>query len=245
MSSGTGWTVNIVAAFGLVLVVGLCLPGLRGILRLLWTFRLSSLEQLVVYELVLAAFGAGLALLVGGLVSASSPGLFSLGKLAASVSPVPLLGLGTRSGVTWQSELVTLGPIVTAVTAAFVYLGVRAHFSPQQAYTALPWILLFAALNAAGEEWVYRVALLRATSSVLDLNTASLVSAAVFGVAHFWGTPGGVWGCCASAFLGFILCRVTLETGGIATAWALHFVQDVVIFAGMLGATQPSLRSPG
>lgn len=245
MSGLSNWTTATVAAVGLVVGVGLGLPGLRKIVQHFSSLDSSPRTLLLSYELVLAALGACLALLVGGLVGASSPGLFSLGKLTASVSPVPLLGLGTRPGVTWQSELVTFAPVVTAVTAAFVYLGVRAHFSTQQAYTLLPWILLFAALNAAGEEWIYRVALLRATTGVLDLNAASLVSGAVFGVAHFWGMPGGVWGCFAAALLGFILCRVTVETGGIATAWSLHFVQDVVIFAGMLGATQPGASSAG
>jgi len=80
------------------------------------------------------------------------------------------------------------------------------------------------------------VALLRAAESVVSVPAACVLSAVVFGVAHFGGIPGGPAGALAACVLGFVLARATHETNGVATAWFVHFLQDVVIFAGWLGA---------
>ena len=192
------------------------------------------MRRLLGYELTLAAFALTLALIVAVLVPGHTPGPFSLGSLNAPVTPVRWLGLGS-GGVTWRSEIASLTFVITAVTATFVYLAVRSSFSSERALASAHWILLFAALNAAGEEWLYRVALLRASHGVLSGPLVCALSAAVFGIAHLGGMPGGLTGSLAAGILGYVLARVTLDTSGIATAWLVHFLQDIVIFTALLG----------
>jgi membrane protease YdiL (CAAX protease family) len=235
MSIVGSWNAGAGVALFSVIAVGLALPGLRYALDSVGLGGGSLIQQLLVYEVVLAGVGLCVALIVTRLLPGTSPGAFSAGALDVGVSPVRFLGLG-GDGITWRREIVSLTLAISVVTTIFVYLANRNGFSWHQALGLAPWILLFAALNAAGEEWIYRVALLRGAGGVLSLDAASLLSAAVFGVAHFGGMPGGPFGALAAALLGFILSRATLETGGVATAWVVHFIQDVVIFAGWLGA---------
>lgn len=55
------------------------------------------------------------------------------------------------------------------------------------------------------------------------------MSALVFGLPHYFGTPGGVVGSLMAGFLGWLLAKSIQETGGIFWAWLIHFIQDVVI----------------
>lgn len=59
--------------------------------------------------------------------------------------------------------------------------------------------------------------------------TIFLVSAAIFGVAHYRGVPFGVPGVFLAGVLGFVLAKSVYETGGFFWAWTIHFVQDVII----------------
>lgn len=228
------------SALALLIIIGLALPALPGRVGALTEPGANLITRLLAYEITLFGIGLCAALALCALVPGTSPGPFSLGTLDAPVSRVPVLGLGTSEGATWRHEIVTMTLVITAVTTIFVWLASRTHFSWQRAFDHVPWILLFAALNAAGEEWFYRVALLRDARPVVSLELACLVSAIVFGLAHVGGRPGGIGGVIAAALLGFVLSRATLETDGIATAWVVHFLQDVVIFAGWLG-TAPTL----
>jgi hypothetical protein len=223
-------------ALSLLVGLGLALPALPGLLTSPGVASSSLVTRLLVYELALTGLGLAAALGARAFLAGTSPGAFSLGSLDAPVTPLRLLGLGTSAGASWRSEIVGMTFAVSAVTSLFVYFANRATFSWQQAFERAPWILLFAALNAAGEEWLYRVALLRAGEGVTSPELSCLLSAAVFGIAHLRGMPGGIGGAFAAGLLGFVLSRATLETHGIATAWSVHFLQDVLIFGGWLGA---------
>jgi hypothetical protein len=64
----------------------------------------------------------------------------------------------------------------------------------------------------------------------------AIVSGALFGSAHYLGTPGGPSGCLLAGFLGWLLAKSVLETQGIGWAWFIHFVLDVIIFVAILGS---------
>ena len=60
-----------------------------------------------------------------------------------------------------------------------------------------------------------------------------LVSAAVFGGVHDFGTPGGIAGVMLAGFLGWLLAKSVIEREGVFWAWFIYFLQDVIIFAGI------------
>jgi len=61
-----------------------------------------------------------------------------------------------------------------------------------------------------------------------------LVSAVIFGLAHYGGMPHGMVGMSMAGVLGWLLMKSVLETHGIFWAWLIHFLQDVVIFSGLI-----------
>jgi hypothetical protein len=59
------------------------------------------------------------------------------------------------------------------------------------------------------------------------------LSACFFGIAHYFGTPGGLAGAILSIFMGWILGKGMTETRGLVWTWWIHFLSDVVIFSFM------------
>jgi len=94
----------------------------------------------------------------------------------------------------------------------------------------LPSILFYAALNAFNEEVTYRVPMLATIESVGGSKQALWMSAYFFGIAHYFGTPGGIAGGLASIFMGWILGKAMLETRGLFWSWWIHFLSDIAIF---------------
>ena len=90
--------------------------------------------------------------------------------------------------------------------------------------------LPFALVNAAVEEAIFRLALCNALNGTLPMMTIALISGLLFGLPHYFGHPGKLPGVVLAGFLGWLMCLSVLQTGGMIWAWALHFVQDVVIF---------------
>ena len=56
------------------------------------------------------------------------------------------------------------------------------------------------------------------------------MAAYFFGIAHYFGTPGGMLGGIASVFMGWILGKAVVETRGLFWAWWIHFLSDAAIF---------------
>lgn len=94
----------------------------------------------------------------------------------------------------------------------------------------LPSILLYAAINALTEELTYRAPMLATLEPVVGDRTAVRLAAVFFGLAHYFGTPGGLIGAGLSIFMGVILGKAMVETRGLFWAWWIHFLADVVIF---------------
>jgi len=152
------------------------------------------------------------------------------GDLTAPIRPAPLLGFPKpeswlRFGLIW-------GFGIAAALAIAQSLILRP--SPAQwrdVLPMLPSIVVYAAMNAFAEEMTYRAPMLATLARAVGATKALWLSAFSFGVAHYFGIPGGALGAIASIFMGWILGKAMLETRGLFWAWWIHFLSDVVIFA--------------
>jgi CAAX protease family protein len=152
------------------------------------------------------------------------------GDLAALAGPIPWLAV--RPGDRWSALGRNLTLALSLGTLAFLVLaGTPTSGLIGTALPVLPAILFAAALNAFNEEVTYKASILSALEEPLGRRDALRMVAAYFGIAHFYGVPYGVVGVALAWFLGWILARSMAETRGMAWAWFIHFVQDVLIFA--------------
>ncbi len=156
-----------------------------------------------------------------------------IGNPSAPVGRMALLRLG-GDGLRWS----VLAPVSATLIAVGTFGGVLltvfgGDTAPQMQRLAplLPAILLLAALNALLEGIIYRNAVCGPLRNVLGVGTLAFLAGAYFGIAHFYGAPSGLIGVVMAAFLGWFLCRAMIETRGFLLPWAIHFVQDVVIFS--------------
>jgi membrane protease YdiL (CAAX protease family) len=161
------------------------------------------------------------------------------GDTSAPAERVPWLAI--RPGDRWSTVgrnlllFISLGTLAFLVIAGSVPAGFVGLVMP-----FLPAILVASAVNAFTEELSYKASMLSVLVEPLGRRQALLMVAAYFGIAHFYGIPYGVTGVALAAFLGWILARSMVETGGFAWAWGIHFVQDILIFSFLaVGAVSP------
>lgn len=88
--------------------------------------------------------------------------------------------------------------------------------------------------NSFSEEVSYRNALLNPLVDIVGRNQAILITAVLFGLAHYQGVPSGLLGIALSAILGFLLAKSMLDTKGMFWAWLIHFLQDILIFTYLM-----------
>jgi membrane protease YdiL (CAAX protease family) len=123
---------------------------------------------------------------------------------------------------------------ISGGTLVFLLIGAGSALGQlQKAVLFLPFILLFALMNSLGEEVGYRANLLAALAPAFGKEDALLMSAALFGIQHYYGVPYGIAGILMAGILGWLLGKSMLETKGFAWAWLIHFTQDVLIFTFM------------
>jgi hypothetical protein len=60
---------------------------------------------------------------------------------------------------------------------------------------------------------------------------ALLMTAVYFGLEHYYGNPPALSGVLLATFLGYLLGKSMLETGGSRWAWLIHWLQDIIIFS--------------
>jgi hypothetical protein len=160
------------------------------------------------------------------------------GDLRAPIEPVRWLGFPKPDP--WPSFALQWGFYIAAALAVVQYLGLRPSGEVlARVLPILPSILFYAALNAFNEEITYRAPMLAALEPVGGSRQALWMAATFFGVAHYFGTPGGILGGLLSIFMGWILGKGMLETRGLFWTWWIHFLSDVAIFtflaAGLVG----------
>lgn len=186
---------------------------------------------------------AGVALAMLGLLA--SLGLkrreffLRLGDLDEPAPPMPVFGFNAPTS--WKRQGLLLGAgIGLAVMAAFG-LTLRPEGAAWAALLPLfPMVLVLAAMNAFGEEVSYRAALLGPAYPPLGGRQAVWLTAAFFGISHYFGAPYGVIGVVLFGLFGWVLGTVMLNSKGLLWPWFIHFVVDVVIFSFIaMGAVTP------
>lgn len=166
------------------------------------------------------------ALLMVGTVAGSEIGprqlFLAVGVLRA---PTPfgerISWLAAAPVVTIVIALPLLGPLIAAIRSAAPRVD--------QVLVAVAPALVFAAVNAAQEELRFRVVPLARLEPILGAGHALLLSAALFGIAHYRGHPSGLFGVFGGALVGWIWGRSMLDTRGLLIPWISHSVQDVII----------------
>lgn len=142
-------------------------------------------------------------------------------------------GLSSTSG---NQDWKTYGPVVallfTLGTAGLMAFTVMSqHGTINEAFfKLLPLVIFASATNAWSEEIFSRFVIVAGLHEKLNPNTICWISAVIFGVPHFFGTPSGLFGVITSGLLGWILCKSVIETRGMGWALLIHFLQDVAIF---------------
>ncbi|MBX7244273.1 MAG: CPBP family intramembrane metalloprotease [Candidatus Sumerlaeaceae bacterium] len=157
------------------------------------------------------------------------------GDLRTPIEPVRWLGFPKPDP--WPRFALQWGLYIAVALSVVQYLGMRPTGATLvRVLPILPSILFYAALNAFNEEMTYRAPMLATLEPVGGSRHALWMSAWFFGIAHYFGTPGGLMGGIASIFMGWILGKAMLETRGLFWAWWIHFLSDVVIFTFLTAA---------
>jgi membrane protease YdiL (CAAX protease family) len=158
------------------------------------------------------------------------------GDLSAPAQPIPFVGL--RRPIPWT----VFGPALLAVFGValpiFLYFTVYPDFSDRgRILHCLPWLLLVAALNAANEEFQFRSVLLAHLRTIISPAEGAWLTAALFGLGHYYGQPSGPLGVVMAGVAGWFWARSMIETRGFVWAFFIHMVQDIVIFSFLAVAT--------
>jgi membrane protease YdiL (CAAX protease family) len=102
-----------------------------------------------------------------------------------------------------------------------------------QALIYSPAIILTSLINAFGEEFEFRWVLLARTLPILGEKHAIAIASLFFGLAHYFGYPGGVLGVLLSAYVGYIVAKSIVETRGSVWAFLIHFIGDFIIYSAL------------
>lgn len=184
------------------------------------------MQEEQIEKLIVAAGMIGVLLMLG---LSRRDFFLRVGDVSAPMRPVRLLGF-PHSDPWWRFGLIW-GCGIASALAVVQFLIVR----PSAAQVAsivplLPAILLFAALNAFSEEMTYRAPMIATLGPAVGGQQALWQSAVLFGVAHYFGIPGGLSGAVLAIFMGWILGKAMRETRGLLWPWFIHFLSDVSIF---------------
>ncbi len=159
----------------------------------------------------------GTFIIIGGLLLLRyTPQAFFLqrGRLDATARRVRWLGM--RGPEPWTRFGRNFAIIITAVTLVFLLAAAPVdQWENWNILPVLPVVLLLASLNAFNEEVSYRGALLAPLIGAVGQRHAVLLTAVLFGLAHFYGVPYGLIGVVLATFLGWILGKSMIETQGM------------------------------
>lgn len=161
---------------------------------------------------------------------------FRKGDISAPILPETWIGIKPKETENWKHYGRNFAIIITAVTTVVVFFQVinQENVNWYNWLRYFHFILLFSVVNSFVEEMITRFAVVVSLKNIFSDKMISFISAAVFGILHFWGTPGGFFGVIFAGFLGWFLSKSIIETRGIYWAWLIHFLQDVVIFSAMI-----------
>ena len=166
-------------------------------------------------------------------ITPDSRSLLKIGNLETLAVKEKWLGINGKTS--WKSNAIQFALFISLATGIFMFLAVKYTGSlPNFKWSFLPLILLISFTNSFSEEIIYRFAINGNLTSAAPKLTVLIISAILFGIPHYLGFPSGVMGVLMSGALGYILSKATYETKGIGIAWAIHFLQDIIIFTGLI-----------
>jgi uncharacterized protein len=168
---------------------------------------------------------------------------FRIGDVNAHISKIAWLGV--TGNETWLEIATSIGVFVTLGTAIFMFFQLKKAGADYRYFMfSLLWAIPFSMANAFSEEAIFRVGIISPLYGIFSVSVIILVSAVVFGAPHYFGMPSGIVGALMAGFLGWLLALSLVETQGLLIAWALHFVQDVVIITSMLLMSRKPVADP-
>jgi len=95
--------------------------------------------------------------------------------------------------------------------------------------------LAFSVTNALVEEFIFRGILWEGIQDITGRwESALIIQALVFGVAHWWGVPNGVVGVILATIYGLMMGAVRYIARGLLLPIIVHVFADIVIFALLL-----------
>jgi membrane protease YdiL (CAAX protease family) len=143
--------------------------------------------------------------------------------------------IGSQRPVTWRH---VAGPYILFATVwlfAYSWLTIPPDMGNLGLFIDnFPAILLAAAINAATEEFQFRVVPLARATPVLGAGQALWLSSVFFGLAHWYGTPRGPAGVLTTLIGGWIVGKSMLATRGVGWAWLMHWISDIIIYAFLI-----------
>lgn len=153
-----------------------------------------------------------------------------------------MVGNLSAPAVGWQlpwlgNSWLWIGTLFSGLLAVFFFLGMVALTNTPLATLprVIPWlpvVLLFAGMNAFGEEFLYRAAPLSQLRSVVGQDQAIWLTALWFGLGHYYGgMPSGVVGTLMAGGIALLFGKAMNETRGLLLPTLMHMVIDVVIFS--------------
>lgn len=195
-----------------------------------------------------AYFGCAVALIIGLLSVPGAWALWPAPLLAAIVGYLVVRRLDART-VPDPLSLGRLDLRIGVVMAAFVITSAVALFGwwllvrPDLSYAVgrlpdvPPYALVlgavaFAALNAMGEEFIWRGFGAHALELAgVGVGVAIVVQALSFGLVHIYGFPHGWIGVGLATIFGAMMGVLRWLSGGMLVPWMAHVAADLVIFA--------------
>jgi uncharacterized protein len=158
---------------------------------------------------------------------------FCIGNVHAHISKIAWLGI--TGNETWLEIATSLGLFITLGTAIFMFFQLKKAGADYRFFLfSLFWAIPFSITNAFSEEAIFRIGIVSPLYGNLSIPIILLISGIIFGLPHYFGMPSGIIGVLMAGFLGWLLAMSLVETQGIFLAWAIHFVQDVVIFTSII-----------
>lgn len=199
-------------------------------------FNHPQYNHILNYQLTTLALAGIMILAVSLLTQRHALSLLNLRKLDGPITPEPWIGINPKQGESWKGLGINFSVIITLVTAVVIFFQVfRQGSLAVDVFPGLPLVILFALSNAFAEEILFRFTFVGVG---LEEDTKLLIiqgmSALIFGIVHYFGSPSGIPGVLMAGFIGWFLSKSMIETRGFFWAWFIHFLQDVIILFALL-----------
>lgn len=137
-----------------------------------------------------------------------------------------------RMRLTWKiaGPLIAL-PLAGVIAAVILAMNPLAPGKLAAVFPLLPAVLLFALMNAFGEEMAYRAAPLAQLWQVVGKEQAIWMVAVWFGLGHYYGGISfGALGAVFFTLVAVLFGRAMIETKGLAVPVFMHLWGDVVLY---------------